>query len=118
MRILRFDKFKLLELHQMKNVLPQNKVYTFLITDENGKNTIDVKLTNYGWSLHREIIYYEFTVVESNYSKYNEGGMMILGLEFDDRENSFYFYPYYNDTGKNKMNQTNQLRYKANIKII
>ena len=60
MKILNFKKFNLLEFHKMDNILPQNREYDLKIKDNDGTHFVRVKLTSYGWSLHREIIYYEF----------------------------------------------------------
>ncbi len=113
MRILNFKKFNLLEFHKMENVLPLNREYNFKIIDSEGTHFIRVKLSSYGWSLHREIIYYEFTVIESDTESYPIGGMMILGLDFNKENNQFHFYPYYFDEGIHKMDQMSEITKKA-----
>ncbi len=117
MRILNFKKFNLLEFHKMEDVLPQNRDYNFKIIDSEGTHFVRVKLNSYGWSLHREIIYYEFTVTESDTDSYLVGGMMILGLDFNKRNNQFHFYPYYFDEGIHKMNQMSEITKKAYIEV-
>jgi hypothetical protein len=117
MRILNFKKFNLLEFHKMENVLPVNREYNFKITEDSVIHYLKVKLSSYGWSLHREIIYYEFTVVESETSSYPVGGMMVLGLNFNKKLNHFHFYPYYFDEGPHKMNQMAEITKKAYIEM-
>jgi hypothetical protein len=115
MIILNFNKFKVLELHKMDNLLKQLKVYELLVEDNEGKHFIKCRLSEYGWSLHREVIYYQFTVVESDSENYRIGGEMILGLNFDGRENQFHFYPYFNEVSPNQMTEKT---IKALIKIV
>jgi len=115
MRILNFKKFNLLEFHKMENVLPLNREYNFKLTEDSTTHYLKVKLSSYGWSLHREIIYYEFTVIESETESYPVGGLMILGLDFDKKINQFHFYPYYFDEGSHKMHQMSELTKKAYI---
>jgi hypothetical protein len=46
------------------------------------------------------------------------GGRMILGLDFNDSENRFNFFPYYNETNsKYKMMNMDKKIYKSYIKI-
>jgi len=118
MKILNFKKFNLLEFHKMDNILPQNREYDLKITDNDGTHFVRVKLTSYGWSLHREIIYYEFTVIESDSTEYVIGGIMILGLDFDKSSNQFHFYPYYNDEGEHKKDQMSEITKNAYIEIL
>ncbi len=117
MRILNFKKFKLLELKGMENVLAQNLEYDLYIKDEDGGHNVSVILSSYGWSLHREIIYYEFTVSDSNSEFYPIGGLMILGLDFNGKENRFRFYPYFNDVGEHKKDQMAEYTKNAFIEI-
>jgi hypothetical protein len=117
MRILNFEKFNLLEFHKMDNILPQNHEYDFKIVDVDGTHFVKVKLSSYGWSLHREIIYYEFTVIESESESYITGGVLILGLDFNKKKNQFHFYPYYNDEGAHKMDQMSEITKNAYIEI-
>jgi hypothetical protein len=117
MRILNFKKFKLLEFHQ-QDVLTQSKIYELKLVDSQGSHFLKVELTSYGWSLHRHIMNYEFTVIESSTNSYIPGGVMILGLDFNKKENKFYFYPFYNDTKDHKLEQTKKLTKQAYIEII
>jgi hypothetical protein len=117
MRILNFEKFNLLEFHKMENILPLNREYNLKITEDSVIHFLKVKLSSYGWSLHREIIYYEFTIIESESNSYPVGGMMVLGLEFNKRVNQFHFYPYYYDEGSHKKNQMAEITKNAYIEI-
>lgn len=118
MTILNYTTFKLLELKTGESsILPQNKKVNLKISDSDGEHFIVVNLTSYGWSSHREIIYYEFTVVESSSDFYRKGGLLILSLNFDKKENQFYFYPYFNESGKMKMYQMSEQLKKAYIEI-
>lgn len=102
----------------MENLLKQNKVYNILFRDDEGDHLAECRLSEYGWSLHREVIYYDFTILKSNSDKYRIGGRMILGLDFNDSENRFNFFPYYNETNsKYKMMNMDKKIYKSYIKI-
>ena len=70
----------------MENLLEQNKVYNILFRDDEGDHLAECRLSEYGWSLHREVIYYDFTILKSNSDKYRIGGRMILGLDFNDSD--------------------------------
>lgn len=118
MIILNYISFKLFELkNERANILPQNKNFNLKISDDDGLHHIIVKLTSYGWSAHREIIYYEFTIIESDSEFYRKDGVLLLGLDFDKKVNNFYFYPYYNDTGKFRMHQMSELIKNAYIEL-
>lgn len=121
MRILNFKNFRIFELHhdKMEDLLKQNRVYKFLFKDDEGEYILECKLSEYGWSLHREIIYYDFTVLKSDTDKYRPGGRMILGLNFNEQENRFNFFPYYNETdSKYRMMVMDKKTYKAYIKLL
>ncbi len=118
MRILNFKKFNLLEFQKMDSILPQNQEFNLKIVDSEGEHFVRVKLTSYGWSLHREIIYYEFTIIDSDTESYLIGGIMILGLDFDKNENRFHLYPYYNDQGIHKKDQMSEITKIAYIEIL
>jgi hypothetical protein len=103
----------------MENLLKQNKVYKFFFKDNEGEHILQCKLTEYGWSLHREIIYYDFSVVDSDSLKYRAGSRMILGLDFNNKDNEFNFYPYYNEKdSKYCVLVMNKKTYKSFIKLI
>jgi hypothetical protein len=118
MRVLNFEKFKLLELKGMENVLTQNKIYNLKIVDNEGEHYVSVLLSSYGWSLHREIIYYEFTITDSNSDIYLKDGLLILGLDFDKKHNTFHLYPYFNNYGEHKKDQMSEFTKHAYIEII
>jgi len=103
----------------MKNLLKQNKSYKLFFRDEEGEHILECKLSEYGWSLHREVIYYDFSVLKSDSDKYRPGGRMILGLNFNEQENSFYFFPYYNEMDSKYCIMTmDRKTYKSYIKIL
>lgn len=117
MRILNYKKFQLLELKGMENVLTQNKEYNLKIVDDKGTHYITV-LLSYGWSLHREIIYYEFSITNSNSEQYPNDGLLILGLDFNKKNNNFLFYPYFNNYKEHKKDQMSELTKNAYIEIV
>jgi hypothetical protein len=118
MRVLNFEKFRLLELKGMENVLTQNKEYNLKIIDNEGEHFVSVLLSSYGWSLHREIIYYEFTIVSSKSDYYPIDGLIILGLDFNKKNNNFHFYPYFNNYGDHKKDQMTEITKEAYIEIL
>jgi hypothetical protein len=101
---------------KMSEYLTQNKIYELIVSDLFGDNTITCKLSNYGWSLHREIIYYEFSIIDSSHINLIEGGVMILGINFDNKENTFNFFPYFN-SDEHRFEQTIKKTFKAHIKL-
>ena len=117
MKILKFNRF-ILEFHQMENILPINQIYNMLFKDKNGEHFISCELVEHGWSLHREIIYYRFKITKSDSSFYRIGGEFIVNTNFNKKENSFNFFPFSNETGKNKLRSMEQTRCIAYIEIL
>jgi hypothetical protein len=115
MKLLKFKKFNLNELNKSIDLplLIENKIYKMKLDE----HLLECKLSEYGWSTHREIIHYEFTILKSDTDKYPKGGMFILGLDFNDKDNTFHLYPYYNDVN-HKLISMSEKTCKAHIKII
>jgi hypothetical protein len=117
MRIQKFNRF-ILELHQMENILPLNQIYNMIFRDKTGEYLLSCKLIEHGWSLHREIIYYRFEITKSDSNFYRIGGEFIVSTNFNKKENMFNFFPFYNETGSNKLRSMEKKRCSAYIEIL
>jgi hypothetical protein len=102
----------------MENILPLNQIYNMLFKDKNGEYFISCELVEHGWSLQREIIYYRFKITKSDSNLYRIGGEFILSTNFNKKENTFNFFPFSNETGRNKLRLMDKKSCSAYIEIL
>ena len=105
------------EFHCVQNTpdIKQNQLVNLEFTDSFGSHSTICKMIEFGWGLDRSKIYYRFRIIKSNSNRYNVGAELILCMDFNNKNNSFYFYPYCNEVS---IRSSNVETYLAKIRII
>lgn len=111
MKIYKYSQF-INELHtNTSNLIQPGTILTLKFTDDDGIHTTKCYFT-WGYSLHREPIYYEVDILESDSEKYNVGAQIILGFDFNGKVDKFLFHPNMSGHGGYQ-----ELHYEAKIDI-
>lgn len=77
--------------------LSENAVVKLEFTDSKGTHTTECQLVEFGWGLNRERIFHRFKIIGTDSKRYPVGAEFDLHMDFNGKENTFLFYPYYND---------------------
>lgn len=111
MKIYKYSQF-INELHMnTSNLIQPGTILNLKFTDDDGVHMTKCHLT-WGYSPHREPIYYELNILESDSEKYNVGAQLILGFDFNGQVDKFLFHP--NMTGHGSYRE---LHYEAKVDI-
>jgi hypothetical protein len=90
--------------------------YNLQFEDKEGIHETLCVLLEFGWGLDRSKLFHRFRILKTDSNKYPVGAEFILGMDFNDRDNEFLFYPYYNE--KPGIRSSTELRYKAYITLL
>jgi hypothetical protein len=113
MKILGFNQHSTLE---PTKKLKENQIINLQFIDREETSNISCKLVEFGWGIDRSIIYYRFIVLKSDNKKYPISAEFILPIDFNEKEFTFLFYPYYNEEGS--IRRMTELKYKAFCKML
>lgn len=92
-------------------------MYILQIIDESGTHNIECVISEYGMSLHREVTYYQFSIIKSDSIEYPVDGEIILDKNFDGQENHFNLFPFYNSKGKKRLLNSKRISKRAHIEL-
>jgi hypothetical protein len=112
--LIQFKKFSILE--SITPNLKEYSKYKLLFEDEKGTHETFCQLLEFGWGLDRSKVFHRFRILKSDSNKYPVGAEFILGMDFNNKENEFLFYPYCNE--KPGLRSSTELHYTAHITLI
>jgi hypothetical protein len=111
MKIYKYSQF-INELHMnTSNLIQPGTILNLKFTDDDGVHMTKCHF-NWGYSPHREPIYYELDILESDSEKYNVGAQLILGFDFNGKVDKFLFHPNMSGHGSYQ-----ELHYEAKVDI-
>ena len=112
MKIFKYSQF-INELHMNKtdDLIAPGSLLTLKFTDDDGVHLAKCSF-KWGYSAHRDPIYYEVDIIESDSEKYNIGAQLILGFDFNGKEDKFLFHPNMSGHGG-----YSELHYVAKVEI-
>jgi hypothetical protein len=111
MKIVKYSQF-ITEIHSdINDSIITPGTINLKFTDDNGVHRTKCFLT-WGYSPQRKPIYYEIDILESDSENYNIGAQLILGFDFNGKNNRFLFRPNMSGHGSYQ-----ELHYKAKVEI-
>jgi hypothetical protein len=112
--LIQFKQFSILE--SKTPSLKEYSKYKIRFENEIGLHETLCILLQFGWGLDRSKIFHRFRILKSESNKYPVGSEFILGMDFNDRDNEFLFYPYCNE--RPSLRTSTELHYTAHITLI
>ena len=78
--------------------ISENELVNIKFEDDDGVHNTKCQLTEFGWGIDRSKIYHRFKIIDSDSLVYVSGAEFNLPMDFNDKVNSFLFYPFYNES--------------------